>query len=228
MNKILIIEDDQNIASLEKDFLEINDYEVEIVSDGQKGLKAALSGDFDLIIIDVMLPTVNGFDILMSIRDKVDIPCIIVSARTDDVDKIKGLGLGADDYISKPFNPNELVARVKNQLQRYERFFSKQMSSVIELNGLEINQDSRKVIVNKKEVTFTTTEFDMLLYFMQNPDIVHSKTKLFDRIWGEDEFGDIGTVAVHVQKIRKKIEKNPSDPKIIETVWGAGYRFNKY
>jgi len=228
MSKILIIEDDLNIASLEKDFLEINDYEVDIIADGQKGLKAALSGEYDLIIIDIMLPVVNGFDILMTIRDKVDIPCIVVSARADDVDKIKGLGLGADDYMTKPFNPNELVARVNNQLSRYQRFFSKNSPTEIDLNGIRINQDSRKVFVNNKEVAFTTTEFDMLLYFIQNPDIVHSKTKLFDRIWGEDEFGDIGTVAVHVQKIRKKIEKDSSNPKIIETVWGAGYRFNKY
>ncbi len=228
MNKILIIEDDLNIASLEKDFLEINGYVVTIIGDGQKGLKAALSGEYDLIIIDIMLPVVNGFDILMTIRDKVDIPCIVVSARVDDVDKIKGLGLGADDYMTKPFNPNELVARVNNQLSRYQRFFSKNSLVEIDLNGILINQDSRKVFVNNKEVAFTTTEFDMLLYFIQNPDIVHSKTKLFDRIWGEDEFGDIGTVAVHVQKIRKKIEKDPSNPKIIETVWGAGYRFNKY
>lgn len=227
--RILIIEDDKNIANLEKDFLESNDFEVAIESDGLRGMKTALKGDFSLIIIDVMLPTVSGFDLLMTIRDKLDIPCLVVSARTDDVDKIKGLGLGADDYITKPFNPNELVARVKSQISRYERLLGKDKGQeVLEVSGLRLIPESRKVFLNDQEVQLTTTEFDLLNFFMETPDIVHSKQKLFEKIWGEDEFGDINTVAVHIQKLRKKLEENPAKPRIIETVWGAGYRFNKF
>ncbi|AVM68017.1 DNA-binding response regulator [Lachnospiraceae bacterium oral taxon 500] len=227
--RILIIEDDKNIANLEKDFLESNDFEVVIESDGLRGMKTALKGDFSLIIIDIMLPTVSGFDLLMTIRDKLDIPCLMVSARTDDIDKIKGLGLGADDYITKPFNPNELVARVKSQISRYDRLLGKDKGQeVLEVSGLRLIPESRKVFLNDKEVQLTTTEFDLLNFFMETPDIVHSKQKLFEKIWGEDEFGDINTVAVHIQKLRKKLEENPGKPKIIETVWGAGYRFNKF
>lgn len=227
--RILIIEDDKNIANLEKDFLESNDFDVVIESDGLKGMKTALKGDFSLIIIDVMLPTVSGFDLLMTIRDKLDIPCLVVSARADDVDKIKGLGLGADDYITKPFNPNELVARVRSQISRYERLLGKDKGQeILEVSGLRLIPESRKVFLNDKEVFLTTTEFDLLNFFMETPDIVHSKQKLFEKIWGEDEFGDINTVAVHIQKLRKKLEENPAKPKVIETVWGAGYRFNKF
>jgi DNA-binding response OmpR family regulator len=228
MNKILIIEDDQQIAALEKDFLEMNGFEVAIETDGHKGLKEAMTGDYQLIIIDIMLPNVNGYDILMMIRDKLNIPFIVVSARSDDMDKIKGIELGADDYMTKPFNPNELVARVKNQLSRYDRLLNmKSKQGEIEYNGVLINEESRRVYVNKEEVIMTTTEFDILLFFMKNPDIVHSKQTIFERVWGEDEYGDIGTVPVYVQKIRKKIEKDYTRPKIIETVWGVGYRFNR-
>ncbi len=228
MNKILIIEDDQQIAALEKDFLEMNGFEVNIETDGHKGLKEAMTGDYQLIIIDIMLPNVNGYDILMMIRDKLNIPFIVVSARSDDMDKIKGIELGADDYMTKPFNPNELVARVKNQLSRYDRLLNmKSKQGEIEYNGVLINEESRRVYVNKEEVIMTTTEFDILLFFMKNPDIVHSKQTIFERVWGEDEYGDIGTVPVYVQKIRKKIEKDYTRPKIIETVWGVGYRFNR-
>jgi len=229
MSKILIIEDDKNIADLEKDYLEINGYETKVLGDGLEGVKEARTKAYDLIIIDLMLPTINGFDIVSMIRDELSVPMIIVSARADDIDKIKGLGLGADDYITKPFSPSELIARVKNQLARYERFMKvNEESSVLEYQQISLNKEARKVIVRGTEVAFTTTEFDMLLFFMKNPDIVHSKSILFDRIWGEDEYGDIAAVAVYVQKIRKKTEKDPSNPKIIETVWGAGYRFNKF
>ncbi|WP_105617068.1 response regulator transcription factor [Vallitalea okinawensis] len=229
MARVLIIEDDKNIAGLEKDYLEINDFKTKIIGEGIAGLKEALSGNYDLVIVDLMLPGIDGFDICKKIRDKLEIPIIIVSARTEDIDKVRGLGLGADDYMTKPFSPSELIARVKNQLARYERLLGKSKeSSLIEINGITINKDSRKVWVNGVEKSFTTTEFDLLLFFSSNPDIVHSKAILFDRIWGEDDFGDIATVAVHVQKVRKKIEKDPANPKIIETIWGFGYRFNKY
>ncbi len=228
MDKILIIEDDKQIAELEKDFLEMNGFEVFVANDGHKGLKEAMTEEYQLIIIDIMLPSVNGYDILMMIRDKLNIPFIVVSARSDDMDKIKGIELGADDYMTKPFNPNELVARVKNQLLRYDRLLSvNKQQGEIEYNGVIINEESRRVMVNGKEITMTTTEFDILLFFMKNPDIVHSKQTIFERVWGEDEYGDIGTVPVYVQKIRKKIEKDYTHPKIIETVWGVGYRFNR-
>ncbi len=228
MDKILIIEDDVQIASLEKDFLEMNGFEVTVETDGHKGLKEAMTEQYQLIIIDIMLPNVNGYDILMMIRDKLNIPFIVVSARSDDMDKIKGIELGADDYMTKPFNPNELVARVKNQLSRYDRLLNiNKQSSEIEYNSVRINDESRRVFVNDKEITMTTTEFDILLFFMKNPDIVHSKQTIFERVWGEDEYGDIGTVPVYVQKIRKKIEKDYTHPKVIETVWGVGYRFNR-
>lgn len=228
MDKILIIEDDMQIASLEKDFLEMNGYDVTISVDGHKGLKEAMTKAYQLIIIDIMLPSVNGYDILMMIRDKLNIPFIVVSARSDDMDKIKGIELGADDYMTKPFNPNELVARVKNQLARYNRLLNvNKIIGEIEFNGVLINEESRRVFVNSEEVIMTTTEFDILLFFMKNPDIVHSKQTIFERVWGEDEYGDIGTVPVYVQKIRKKIEKDYTHPKIIETVWGVGYRFNR-
>ncbi len=228
MEKILIIEDDQQIAALEKDFLEMNGFDVHIEVDGHEGIKEAMTGAYQLIIIDIMLPTVNGYDILMSIREKLNIPFIVVSARSDDMDKIKGIELGADDYMTKPFNPNELVARVKNQLARYDRLLNaKSKQGEIEYNGVLINEEARRVYVNKKEVIMTTTEFDILLFFMKNPDVVHSKKTIFERVWGEDEYGDIGTVPVYVQKIRKKIEKDYTRPKIIETVWGVGYRFNR-
>lgn len=229
MSKILIIEDDDNIATLEKDYLAMSNYNVVIINDGLKGLKEAETGQYDLIIIDIMLPSINGFDIIKKIRDKLDIPLLVVSARSDDFDKVQGLGLGADDYITKPFSASEIVARVKNQLARYERLLgTSKDNSIIEINGININKDSRRVEINGREVIFTTTEFDMLLFLASNPDIVFNKEILFDRLWGIEEFGDIATVAVHIQKIRKKIEKDPANPKIIETVWGAGYRFNRY
>lgn len=228
MYRILVIEDDMEIATLEKDFLEMSGYEVYIENDGHRGLKQAMSGEYQLIIVDIMLPTINGYDILMMAREKLNIPFIVVSARSDDMDKIKGIELGADDYMTKPFNPNELVARVKNQLSRYERLLgNKDEKKMIEYNGVSINEESRRVYVNGGEITMTTTEFDILLFFMKNPDIVHSKQTIFERVWGEDEYGDIGTVPVYVQKIRKKIEKDYTNPKIIETVWGVGYRFNR-
>lgn len=228
MDKILIIEDDMQIASLEKDFLEMNGFDVVIATDGHKGLKEAMTKAYQLIIIDIMLPSVNGYDILMMIRDKLNIPFIVVSARSDDMDKIKGIELGADDYMTKPFNPNELVARVKNQLARYNRLLNvNKIQGEIEFNGVVINEESRRVYVNNEEIILTTTEFDILLFFMKNPDIVHSKQTIFERVWGEDEYGDIGTVPVYVQKIRKKIEKDYTHPKVIETVWGVGYRFNR-
>lgn len=228
MSKILIIEDDTNIAELERDYLEIDGFDVQIIKNGTEGLNTALKGGFDLIIVDLMLPGTDGFEICKKIRESMEIPLIIVSAKSNDIDKIRGLGLGADDYMTKPFSPSELVARVKNHLRRYKRLLGKtNEDSHIEVNGIVINKKSRQVHVNGKEIPFTTKEFELLSFLALNPNIVFSKEALFDKIWGEDEFGDIATVAVHIQKVRKKIENNPSEPVIIETIWGSGYRFNR-
>lgn len=225
--RILIIEDDKSIAALQKDYLEINNYEVTLEHSGQSGLKEALSGTYDLIILDLMLPEIDGFEILKRVREKMEVPVLMVSARKEDIDKIRGLGLGADDYITKPFSPNELVARVKAHMMRYERLLSKNEPQVKELSirGLTINMDARRVYINDKEVALTTKEYDLLLFLASNPDKVFSKEYLFEQVWGMDHFGDISTITVHIGKVREKIEKDTSNPQYIETIWGAGYRF---
>ncbi len=230
MNKkrILIIEDDKNIANLERDYLEIEGFDIKVENDGKAGHEEALSNTFDLVVLDLMLPNMDGFEICRSLRDQLDIPVLVVSARTEDIDKIRALGLGADDYMTKPFSPAELVARVKSHLKRYDRLVHKTDSSEeITVKGLLINVKSHRVHLDGKEVLLTTKEFEMLQFFASNPNIVFSKEQLFDRIWGADYYGDIGTIAVHIQKIRKKIEKDSTNPVFIETVWGSGYRFNK-
>ncbi|MFD4707825.1 response regulator transcription factor [Gottfriedia sp. NPDC058432] len=227
MKKVLIIEDDQSIALLQRDYLEINDFEVEIESNGKSGLQKALSKEYDLIILDLMLPELNGFEICKKIRESKDIPILIVSAKTEEIDKIRGFGLGADDYIMKPFSPSELIARVKAHLSRYQRLASKNQINEEELQvrGLTIQKDSRKVLVNGEEKIFTAKEFNLLSFLASNPNKVFSKELLFDRIWGFETVGDISTVTVHIRKIREKIEVDPSNPNYIETIWGVGYRF---
>ncbi len=226
MKKILIIEDDISIAELQRDYLEIDGFEVEIALTGEDGLHKALNNQVDLILLDLMLPEVDGFQICKTIRTEKDIPIIMVSAKKEDIDKIRGLGLGADDYIVKPFSPSELVARVKAHISRYERLISKEFQkNTISIRGLRIEKESRRVYVNNNEVIFTTKEFDILLFLAMNPDHVFSKEQLFERIWGIDSFGDISTVTVHIRKIREKIEADSSQPQYIETIWGAGYRF---
>ena len=229
MKKILILEDQKSIAELERDYLEINSFSVDIESDGEKGLLKALNENYDLIILDLMLPKINGFEICKSIRKKKDLPIIIVSAKKEDIDKIRGLGLGADDYVSKPFSPGELVARVKAHLCRYERLKNNtgENKEEVHIKGICINKASRRVYLDGKEAIFTTKEFDMLFFLASNPNIVFSKETLFDRIWGETIYGDIATIAVHIKKIRDKVEKDPANPDYIETIWGAGYRFNR-
>lgn len=227
MKKILIIEDENSIAELERDYLEINSFSVDVENSGDTGLRKAKSEDYDLIILDLMLPKVDGFEICKQIRKESNVPIIMVSAKKEDIDKIRGLGLGADDYITKPFSPSELVARVKAHLARYERLIGSKEPKNDEINirGLRIDKMSRRVFVNDKEVIFTTKEFDLLSFLAENPNRVFSKDDLFERIWGIDSFGDIATVTVHIGKLREKIEANPSKPQYIETVWGAGYRF---
>lgn len=227
MKKILIIEDDINIAELERDYLKLNGYETDIVLDGAQGLQKAVSGVYDVIVVDLMLPNKDGFEIIKEVRKKLEIPIIVVSARSDDIDKIRGLDYGADDYLTKPFSPAELTARIKSHVKRYERLKGNKTSpESINLKGLEINLASHKVFVNGKEVMMTAKEYELLVFLASNPNIVFSKEHIFDTIWGSDYYGDTATVAVHIQKIRRKIEKDPSNPEMIETLWGTGYRFN--
>lgn len=227
MKKILIIEDDKSIAELERDYLEIEGFLVEISLTGQDGLNKVLFDDgIDLVLLDIMLPGVNGFDICKEIRTKKDIPILMVSAKKEDIDKIRGFGLGADDFIVKPFSPSELVARVKAHLSRYDRLIGKEVSNdSIMIRGLRIEQDSRQVFVNGQEVFLTAKEFDILTFFALHPNYVFSKEQLFEKLWSFDSIGDTSTVTVHIRKIREKIEIDSSNPEYIETVWGAGYRF---
>lgn len=227
MSKILIIEDDTAIAELEKDYLEINGYTVLIEQDGSAGAARALDEDLDLIILDLMLPGMDGFEICKLIRDTKDTPILMVSAKKDDIDKIRGLGIGADDYITKPFSPSELVARVKAHLSRYKRLTSIGMeeNTVIEASGLTIDKTARTVLVDGQEKVFTTKEFDLLTFLAEHPNHVYSKEELFKEIWEMESVGDIATVTVHIKKIREKIEDNRSNPRYIETIWGVGYRF---
>ncbi|WP_139491822.1 response regulator transcription factor [Brevibacillus dissolubilis] len=228
MKKLLIVEDEASIAELERDYLEIEGFEVDMAHNGEEGLRMALEGEYDLLLLDVMLPVISGFDICKQIRSTKDIPILMVSAKKEDVDKIRGLGLGADDYIVKPFSPSELVARVKAHLARYDRLVGREdrETDEIQIRGLRIDKASRRVFVNGKEVPCTTKEFDVLVFLASNPNRVFSKEHLFDRIWGIDSMGDIATVTVHIRKIREKIEHDPSNPQYVETVWGAGYRFH--
>ncbi len=227
MNRILIVEDEESIAELEKDYLELSGFEVEIENSGDTGLARALSEDFDLFILDLMLPNVDGFEICKQIRVAKNIPIIMVSAKKDDIDKIRGLGLGADDYITKPFSPSELVARVKAHLARYERLIGSNANSneIIEIRGLRIDKTARRVYVDGEEKNFTTKEFDLLTFLAQNPNHVYTKEELFREIWDMDSIGDIATVTVHIKKIREKIEFDTTKPQYIETIWGVGYRF---
>ena len=227
MSKILIIEDEEAIAELEKDYLELSDFEVEIKNNGTDGLEMALNTDVDLVVLDLMLPGKDGFEVCKEIREKKNIPIIMVSAKKEDIDKIRGLGLGADDYMTKPFSPSELVARVKAHLSRYERLTSQAapVNDVIEIRGIKIDKSARRVWVDNEETTFTGKEFDLLTFLAEHPNHVYSKEELFREIWDMDSIGDIATVTVHIKKIREKIEFDSANPQYIETIWGVGYRF---
>ena len=227
--KILIIEDDLNIAELERDFLEMNGYSCRIETDGTLGCAAALSGEYNLVIVDIMLSGKDGFQICAEIRKNLDIPLIVLSAKTEDFDKVRALGLGADDYMIKPFSPNELVARVKAHLSRYKNLKNSgaemHRNKKLDIRELSIDKEDRRVFKNDNEIILPAKEFELLLFFVENPNRVFSKDILFDRIWGFDAIGDISTVTVHIQRLREKIEAIPKQPQYIETVWGAGYRF---
>lgn len=226
--KILIIEDDLGIADLENDYLTMNGFECDIAMDGNTGLQMAQRGDYALVIVDIMLPGRDGFSICKELRRNKDIPIIFLSAKGDEVDKIRGLGLGADDYMTKPFSPSELVARVKTHISRYEKLVAKnpeKKADILTIRGLKIDKNARRVYVDGTEVAMPVKEYELLLFLAENPNIVFSKERLFDRIWGMDAMGDVSTVTVHIQRIRDKIDKGRSGNKYIETVWGAGYRF---
>lgn len=229
MKNILIVEDDHSIANLQKDYLELSGFSVKIVNSGTHGLTALEKETFHLIILDIMLPGIDGFELLKTIREKEDIPVLLVSARAEEIYKIKGLGLGADDYITKPFSSGELVARVGAHLNKFERmkerFGKENESSKIEVRGLEIQKEARRVFVKGKEVTMAHKEFDLLLFLLQHANRVFSKEELFEKIWGMDALSDASTVTVHIARIREKIEENPSKSQYIGTVWGSGYRF---
>ena len=230
MKKILIVEDELPIAELEKDYLELSDFEVTIETDGVKGEKRAMSGEYDMLILDVMLPGQDGFEICRKYREKFLAPVIMVSAKKEDIDKIHGLGLGADDYMTKPFSPSELVARVKAHLNRYETLVDKvptkeSEKEMIEVGDLKIDKTARRVFVRGEERSLTSKEFDLLYFLAKNPNHVFPKEELFQQIWGVGPIGDIATVTVHIKKIREKIEEDTSNPEYIETIWGVGYRF---
>ena len=227
MSKILIVEDEVAIAELEKDYLELSGFEVEVETDGMTGLARALAEEFDLFILDLMLPGIDGFEICKRIREKKNTPILMVSAKKDDIDKIRGLGLGADDYVTKPFSPSELVARVKAHMARYNRLIGSNQveNDMIEIRGIKIDKTARRVWVNGEEKQFTTKEFDLLTFLAENPNHVYTKEELFREIWDMESIGDIATVTVHIKKIREKVEMDTSKPQYIETIWGVGYRF---
>lgn len=229
MSRILIIEDEEAIADLEKDYLELSEFTVDVKNTGNEGLEAALNTDYNLIILDLMLPGMDGFEVCKKIRESKNVPILMVSAKKDDIDKVRGLGLGADDYMTKPFSPSELVARVKAHLARYNRLVgsndSKNKNDILEIRGLKIDQTARRVYIDGEEKAFTGKEFEVLLFLAKNPNHVFSKEDLFREIWGMESFGDIATVTVHIKKIREKIEYDTQNPQYIETIWGVGYRF---
>ena len=227
MNRILIIEDEITMAELEKDYLELSDFIVDVETDREIGAKKALEEDYDMLILDLLLPGVDGFDICKRVREKKDMPIIMVSSKNDDIDKIRGLSMGADDYITKPFSPSELVARVKAHLSRYSRLVGSNANDneCIEIRGIKIDKTARRVFVDGEEKMFTTKEFDLLTFLAQNPNHVFTKEELFQKIWGMESVGDVATVTVHIKKIREKVESDTSKPQYIETIWGVGYRF---
>ena len=230
MKRILIVEDDKAIAELERDYLEANDYDVDICEDGESGLQKALQEDYALVLLDVMLPKEDGFQVCKKLRSQKNIPIILVSAKREDIDKIRGLGLGANDYIVKPFNPSELIARIKSHIANYERLTHKQKNeeNILHIDNLHINIDSHEVFLDNTLIVLPNKEFELLVFLAKHPNIVFSKDQLFEKIWGLDAIGEISTVTVHVNRVRDKIEKDSANPKFIETVWGSGYRFRKY
>ena len=229
MARLLIAEDDPEIAMLERDYLEVEGYDVTVVDNGQQAVTEALNGDYSLLLLDLMLPGCSGYDVCRLIRDRIDVPILMVTARTESVDKIRGLGLGADDYIAKPFDPAELVARVKAHLSRYARLTGGGQGEpeVLDLGRVQILPRSWRVLKDGQEVKMPNREFALLKFLAEHPNTVFYKEKLFETIWGYEYVGDSATVTVHIGRIRDKVEDDPAHPSLIETVWGAGYRLNR-
>lgn len=226
MEKILIVEDDAAIAAIERDYLEIDGFQTEIAAEGRKGLERGLSGEFDLILLDLMLPGMDGFEVCRRLREKLDIPILMVTARQEDIDKIRGLGLGADDYIEKPFSPGVLVARIKANLAQYKRLAGGEKASrEIKAGDIRVNTGTHRVFVNDREIELKNKEYELLLFMMMNADMVFDRETLYEKVWGMEAMGDNATVVVHISRLREKIEEDPAKPRHIETVWGAGYRF---
>lgn len=227
MKRILIIEDDESIADIERDYLTLAGFDVDVTTTGNDGIALGRSGNYDLILLDLMLPGVDGFTVCRKLRETLDIPILMVTARQEDIDKIRGLGIGADDYITKPFSPNVLVARIKANLAQYDRLKDSDARSLAQISfgNITLHTDTRRVFVSGEEVTLKNKEYELLCFLMSNADIVFSRETLYERIWGYDALGDNATVAVHINRLREKIEKDPSKPRYIQTVWGAGYRF---
>ncbi len=226
--KVLIIENDLDCAMTENDFLTANGFVCDIADNGEKGLELALSGDYGVILLDVSLPKRDGFSLCSEIRKEKDIPIIFVSEKSNEIDIVRGFSLGADDYILKPFSPSEFVARVKGHISRYEVLSNKPIvdkRNVVTIRNLKIDKDAHRVFLGNQEISMPVREFELLLFLAENPNIVFSKERLFDRLWGMDALSDDSTVTVHIQRIRDKIEKGSDGEKFIETVWGAGYRF---
>ena len=225
MKRILLIEDDESIAAIERDYLVLSDFAVDIAATGGEGLALGRTGKYDLILLDLMLPGMDGFSACHALRKALDTPILMVTARQEDIDKIRSLGMGADDCITKPFSPSVLVARIKANLAQYDRLKGGAGRAQIQMGDIRIQEDSRRVFVEEREVTLKNKEYELLLFLMSNPDIVFSKEALYERIWGCDALGGNATVAVHINRLREKTEKTPSEPRHIQTVWGAGYRF---
>lgn len=225
--RILIVEDDADIAAIERDYLELGGYAVTIAPDGTTGLDAALHQPFDLILLDVMLPGIDGFAICKQVRAEKDIPILMVTARGEDVDKIRGLGFGADDYIEKPFSPSVLVARVKAHLAQYARLKPcTDAPKSITVGSLTVDPAARRITKNGVEIPLKNKEYELLFFLMRHPEQVFSREDLYELIWGLESMGDNITVAVHINRLREKIEDTPADPKLLQTVWGVGYRLH--
>ena len=224
MSRILIIEDDENILQLERDYLEANDFEVDTANNGEDGLKKALSNQYSLVLLDIMLPKMDGFEVCKKIRDTKDIPVLLVSAKKDDTAKINGLGFGADDYIVKPFSPSELVARVKAHINRYQRLTNTTEPNLVIYGDFKLNKDTGEVFLKDKEIVLTKKEFEVLYLLVTNPETIFSKNELFQRVWGYDSLGDTSTLTVHINRLRDKLKATQPDTDFIKTIWGRGYR----
>jgi DNA-binding response OmpR family regulator len=224
---VLIVEDDRLIAELERDYLEASGYAAEITASGKSGLEMARANDYALVLLDVMLPEMSGFEVCRLLRREKNVPIIMVTAKKEDVDKIRGLGLGADDYVVKPFSPSELIARVRAHIEMHRRLLDEKHEEALIVRDLKILPLSRRVFVKDKEITLTNREYELLLFLASRPDVVFSRETLFEKIWGEDSYGETATVTVHINRIREKIERDPAHPEYIETVWGVGYRFRE-